>query len=110
MFEIKDIDKITEIAHCYGFENQSRQLIEEMAELTIAINKWNRVTSGLIPADDTMKAKYANDVVEEISDVLIMIDQIRCLCGISDETIAAVRTYKLDRQLKRIRRETENET
>ena len=31
--------KIQYIAKHYGYEPQSRQLIEEMAELTVAINK-----------------------------------------------------------------------
>lgn len=35
--------KIQYIADHYGYEPQSRQLIEEMAELTVAINKlWRK--------------------------------------------------------------------
>lgn len=35
--------KIQYIANHYGYEPQSRQLIEEMAELTVAINKgWRK--------------------------------------------------------------------
>lgn len=33
-------DKIKKIARRYGYEAQSRQCIEEMAELTQAINKF----------------------------------------------------------------------
>lgn len=39
--------KIQYIAEYYGYETQSRQLIEEMAELTVAINKfWRKLGNG----------------------------------------------------------------
>ena len=43
--------KLKEIAEHYGYDAQSRQLIEEMAELTQAINKFWRKRSGkgLVP-------------------------------------------------------------
>lgn len=46
--------KIQYIANHYGYEPQSRQLIEEMAELTVAINKaWRKTfdTVDRIPND-----------------------------------------------------------
>ena len=38
-----EAEKIKIIAEHYGYDSQSRQCIEEMAELTQAINKWWRV-------------------------------------------------------------------
>ena len=62
----KDIEKdIAFIAHYYGYEAQSRQLIEEMAELTQSINKkWRGENTGLYRGYyDDMKA-----ITEEIAD------------------------------------------
>lgn len=52
---VKSKDKnIKTIADHYGYVNQSRQLIEEMAELMVAINKYERVDkSDIIQPENT---------------------------------------------------------
>ncbi len=86
------IEKICRIADTYGYDAQSRQCIEEMAELTQAINKlWRK------PGKDSMK-----HVVEEIADVQIMLCQMVYLLGDDGEEIANMIDTKLDRQIKRI--------
>ncbi len=105
--EIKD--KIKLIADTYGYDAQSRQCIEEMAELTQAINKFWRKQLDCgekpFPVDDMdmpfMTLDYAN-LVEEIADVYIMLQQMMYLLGIKsiDKTVRE----KLDRQLERIRK------
>lgn len=55
----------------WGVDLQYGMLGEEMAELTIAINKFRRGKASLL------------DVVEEVVDVHIMLEQMRVLFGIT---------------------------
>lgn len=56
----------------YGIEKQLDMLIEEMAELTLAIQHMKRGRCGW------------NEVAEEIADVRIMTSQFHTLDGVSD--------------------------
>ena len=81
-------ERIQEIVLRYGYDAQSRQCIEEMAELTQAINKFWRKDlkcgygaieeSGL----DKESEAYIN-LIEEIADVEIMLEQMKemLFCG-----------------------------
>lgn len=107
-------EKMFLIADTYGYDAQSRQCIEEMAELTQAINKfWRKqLQGGLFTVEeirscgngisDFSKLKdtdgYRN-LVEEIADVKIMIEQLEYFL-VADVT--PIMERKLDRQLKRI--------
>lgn len=75
------LEKIRAIGRHYGYDAQSRQCIEEMAELTQAINKYWRKDlkcgrymynpwDGYMPYDSQ---EYTN-LVEEIADVQIMLE------------------------------------
>lgn len=90
--------KIQYIADHYGYEPQSRQLIEEMAELTVAINKAWRKTFDKIPNMDDEER-----IEEEMVDVLIMIWQIKYLLGIGEGELSHIMEQKLDRQIERIK-------
>lgn len=93
-------DKIRIIAERYGYEPQSRQCIEEMAELIQAINKlYRRKNFG---GNSLEVAEAQANVLEEISDVLIMIWQLKVLLGIGEGELYDKINAKLDRQLKRI--------
>jgi NTP pyrophosphatase (non-canonical NTP hydrolase) len=97
--------KIRYIANHYGYESQSRQCIEEMAELTQAINKLWRATQskckGVGKVD--MISEAIQRVAEEIADVEIMIAQLQELLGIDDERVMGIVDMKLDREIMRIR-------
>ena len=95
--------KIQYIADHYGYEPQSRQLIEEMAELTVAINKLWRKHEYKATSSDVEEAHF--DVLEEIADVEIMITQIKYLHGISAMELNNMIEKKLDRQIERIKNE-----
>ena len=99
-------NKIKTIADHYGYDAQSRQCIEEMAELTQAINKlWRKgLRCGSVDINDC-NAGLISPVMEEMADVLIMIAQMVYLLGISDEDLENVIGFKLARQLERIRKE-----
>lgn len=99
--------KIKKIAQTYGYDPQSRQCIEEMAELTQAINKfWRKALDcgkGKQPNGEkyiTMSPAYDN-LVEEMADVQIMLWQMEYLLNADTSIIIQ---QKLDRQMERIER------
>ena len=107
-------ERIQEIVLRYGYDAQSRQCIEEMAELTQAINKfWRKDLHGGYGAlnEDRLdrESEAYKNLIEEIADVEIMLEQMKemLLCG---DKVAKIREEKLERQIGRIRkRQTEKE-
>jgi len=77
----------TIVSH-FGQIAQIRKTIEELTELSLAIQHW------------LDKKATAGDVVEEIADVLIVAQQMRAIFGVVDvdETVA----LKIDRTLSMI--------
>lgn len=95
--------KIRKIAQTYGHDTQSRQCIEEMAELTQAINKfWRKqLDCGKKEVSESFPVSPEHmNLKEEIADVYIMLHQMMYLLGIKsiDKTVKE----KLDRQIGRI--------
>lgn len=80
------------IADTYGYEHQSRQLIEEMAELTQAINKYWRAGEKIT----------IDGLIEEIADVEICLEQVKYLLNIPKSIISDWKEYKIKRELDRI--------
>ena len=104
--EIHEKDLI-EIADKLGYEEQSMQLIEEMAELTQAISKYRRY-------NDTEELL---NLIEELCDVNIVLEQVIYLLSkkIKDETNDDLLKhfndnveYKINRTKKRIERTGKN--
>lgn len=93
--------KIQYIAEYYGYETQSRQLIEEMAELTVAINKGWRKRH---PLEYSAGSEYEH-ILEEMADTLIMIWQLKYLLGVGEGELSEIVEQKLDRQIERIKNE-----
>lgn len=73
----------------FGKENQSRLAMEECAELIQAINKCLRYP-------DVEERK--NNLIEEISDVEIMLYQLKVLFGINEEAISKMKMEKTERE------------
>lgn len=90
---------IVSIAEHYQYLSQSRQLIEEMAELTVAINKWWRLGNDMVNLPIKRK-----DVIEEISDVEVVLEQVKYLLCCELE-VEKVKREKVERQLKRMESE-----
>ena len=104
LLEYEDVeDNIKTIADHYGYENQSRQLIEEMAELMVAINKYYRVDkSDIITVKEYLNVEYLLDNIhEEIADVEVMLSQIKYLLDCQDK-VEQVKQEKIKRQLDRL--------
>ena len=95
--------KIQYIADHYGYEPQSRQLIEEMAELTVALNKAWRKTFDTVDKIPNMDDEER--IVEEIADVEIMLSQIKYLLGVEERELSRIVESKLYRQIERIKQE-----
>ena len=100
-------DKIQRIADYYGYEAQSRQLIEEMAELTKAINKlWRREHGHLRDFTGYDKSVVLDicrqAIVEEIADVEICLKYVKCLLDIKVEDVDKVKEVKIEREMNRI--------
>lgn len=94
-------DDLKEIADTLGYEEQSLQLIEEMAELTQAINKYRRYNN----------TESLLNIIEELADVSICIEQVKYLLNnkVFKETksnidvhIKGVILAKINRTKKRI--------
>lgn len=81
------------IAKSYGYEEQSRMLQEECAELIQAINKWHRKPS----------MKNLENIAEEIADVQIMCEQVIYLLGLARD-VEVNKHSKIVRQMERLRK------
>lgn len=95
-------EKISAIADHYGYESQSRQLIEEMAELTSAINHfWRKELQcgKLNPSALNIGPAY-DHVLEELGDVVICVDQLIYLLNAEGE-VRQHMMNKLKRQMER---------
>lgn len=95
--------KIQYIADHYDYEPQSRQLIEEMAELTVAINKLWRRHEYYSTSKELAEAHY--NILEEMADTLIMIWQLKYLLGVGEGELSEIVEQKLDRKIERIKNE-----
>lgn len=104
-----NFEDIKKIADTYGYDSQSRMLIEEMAELTKAINKAWRVFN-YCKADTVEDLKVGamamqesiRNLIEEIADVEIMLEQIKYLLDCV-YAVEEVKEQKIARQLERIK-------
>lgn len=82
----QNINDLKVIAETYGYEAQSRKAIEEMAELTQAINKfWRQETDHGCPMSaDNKEICWDLKIAEEIADVYSCLKQIELLLDIED--------------------------
>ena len=110
---------LKKIAAYYGCEAQRNQLVEEMAELTAAINRLHRAEKKQLISYDTpeteitelnmtqyaIRAGAYEDVVHEIADVEVCLKQVKYLMEIDKDKLKRIRDAKIARQLKRIEEE-----
>ena len=86
-----------------GEENQMRQTQEELAELIVAINKYERfIKNNRHPK--LIKVARKN-IIEEMTDVLIMFDAVKEILDIKDEELKSIRDFKMKRLLNRLKEE-----
>jgi len=97
----------------YGIESQLNQCVEEMAELTVAINKARRTrivkTWGISPPaieSNMNEIEAYNNLCMEVADVKIMLAQMELMLDIGRIDLSVAR--KLKRLNDRINKEVEN--
>ena len=97
-------EAIKKIAKNNGFDEASRQLFEEVAELIVALNKYHRNSKNpkKTPSDCVSEQYLIQQIVSEIADVTIMLEQIKYLLKLDDNDIDLFIEQKLNRQLERI--------
>ena len=88
--------KCREICKHYGTKNQVLKAVEEMAELQQALIKTTIGDGGDL-----------DNVVEEIADVCIMVEQLRCIFDPMGIDVRMKINSKLSRQLKRMEEESD---
>ena len=91
-----DDERIKTIADHYGIKKQLRQLAEECSELAVE-------------ASHSARKGTTVKIIEEMADVQIMIEQIIYLARIDRCDIQDCINFKLDRQMKRIEKEKDNQ-
>lgn len=79
---------------------EQANFIEEMAELTVALNKAWRKTFDTVDKIPNMDDEER--IEEEIADVEIMLLQIKYILGIGEDELSVIIERKLDRQIDRI--------
>lgn len=93
---------IVQIAVHYGREHQMQKLIEEMAELTVALiheKKWSDETISPIGHNSPL----SDNSLEEFADVLIMIEQFKLYLSDADHRrVSKTISEKVRRTLSRI--------
>ena len=90
----------------YGYDHQSRQYIEEMSELTKAINKFWRyqMNEGKINFDQAIEnsSDEKDNLIEEIADVQICLNQMIQMLNCKKD-VNKVIDFKLNRSLNIIK-------
>ena len=88
--------RVALIAEHYGFDSQCEKLIEEMAELMVAIKHMSK--------KDECCVDYYDNFIEELGDVKILVSELEYMLRADgdgqklDESV----NYKLNREIKRI--------
>lgn len=77
----------------HGIELETTIAMEECSELIKAISKCKRYGC---------EDEYRDNLIEEMADVLFILDELKLIYDISDDTIADTKKYKIDRQSYRI--------
>lgn len=91
-----------EAKEIWGLVGQYDQCIEEMAELTVALNKYKRKT---LHNEYQGQDEIENNVIEEIADVFICIEEMANLFG-EDKVNAAIeqKMLKFKNEIDKMRR------
>lgn len=86
------------IADLYGYQEQSLQTQEELAECIVAINKFRRTNI----YKNQEKIERRKNLISELADVLIMLCQMIHLLDCQEE-LEAEMDWKIQRQVERMK-------
>ena len=83
----------------FGEEKQMLKCVEELNELAQAICKY---MSPCFRDSSKHEEKGIENIIEEISDVEIMIEQLKFILNINDDDVRKMKNYKLHRTAERL--------
>lgn len=93
-------EKLLSIINHYGIKHQQRKLAEEVFELQEAITEEQCEGS-----DYDYSEMHKNHIAEELTDVIVLVSQIKEYYGISDAQLGKIMDFKVYRTLERIKEE-----
>lgn len=96
--------QILDTCNKHGLGIKSVVAIEECSELIKALTKFLKTDGALEATPESMTDEQMNcriDIIEETADVLLSIEHIRYIYGISDDDLNEWLRYKQTRQAKR---------
>lgn len=99
----KYYDNLAFITRHYGETSQICMAMEECGELITSLNKYLRK----FQVSDSEKEECINNVIEEVSDVYVMLDQLKAILNIEDNKIKGIMASKVKRQVDRINKQIE---
>lgn len=101
-------NNLLKIINHYGISNQLKKLSEEIFELQEAIITRER---DYMSCDATTIMDMANKkhIEEEFADVCVVLEQFKVYYDLDNDKIIEIMKQKINRQLKRIEREKEEE-
>lgn len=86
----------------YGADNQLDKLIQECAELVVAITKFRESGGQRLSIKKDKPTKELNNLISEMADVENLIEQIKLDYDLVDDGVRRIKKYKVDRELGRI--------
>lgn len=98
---------LLKIISFYGVMPQLKYFQSEVFELNEAIIDYQLTKVPVDKLKETHEEKVKH-IIEEIADVMVMLEQFQHYYGIEDKEIEEVMKYKVERQLKRIENEKDN--
>lgn len=99
-------EKQLRIVKHYGPDNQLKQLIEECGELIVVIAKFQRGGGQYLSIKKSAATKELDNLISEIADVENLIEQIKLDYCLLSEGVEAMKEYKVNREIERIRKRT----
>lgn len=91
-------ERIKKIADHYGLDHQCTKLLEEMSELSVAIYSIKKKKEKSV---EEIVDEFSN-FLEELTDVDILMEQIKYKLTDLNDDLKEIREFKLNRQIQRI--------
>ena len=97
--------KLLEIINHYGIKHQQRKLAEEVFELQEAITQKEYPAIAKGHKNEEIDKLENDNIAEELTDVIVLVSQIKEYYGISDAQLGKIMDFKVYTTLERIKEE-----
>ena len=95
-------EDLLKIIEHFGINNQQRKLEEEVFELQEIILDYEFSKNNFPKQHKICEDVFKEKIIEEITDVMVLLEQFKTYYGITSEEITNLFWSKVDRTLKRI--------